>query len=298
VNQERFKKSRRAVFLGLAVNLVLAALKFSAGWTGHSYALLADAVDSIADLFSSLVVWRGLVVAAAPADPEHPYGHGKAEPIAAAIVAGMLIVAAFSLMAQAGQAAFTPHTRPEKYTLLVLAASLVAKELLFRFVARQAAALDNLAVRAEAWHHRSDAFVSLAAAIGIALSLWGGPAFVAADKIAAIAAAAIIAWNGWNLMRPPLDELMDASPDRDFVARIKSTASLTHGVIRVEKCVVRKAGFQFFVDMHVEVDPFINVLAAHAIAHHVKDRVREEFPNVHDVLVHIEPARNQDSPSI
>ncbi len=288
----RFQRSQRAVFIGLGVNLVLAALKFSAGLTGHSYALLADAVDSLADLFSSLVVWRGLVVAATPADKEHPYGHGKAEPIAAAIVAGMLLVAAFSLIGQAAKGSFLTMARPQNYTLAVSLASLVVKEMLFRFVSREAEALDNLAVRAEAWHHRSDAFVSLTAAAGIALSLWGGASFAAADKVAAIAAAGLIAWNGWNLMRPALNELMDASPDRDFVAGIKSIAAATSQVTRVEKCVVRKAGFQYFVDMHVEVDPEMNVVTAHEIAHHVKDRVREKFPAVSDVLVHIEPARD------
>ena len=290
---ERLQRSLRTVFIGLGANLVLAGVKLSAGLIGHSYALVADAVESLADVFSSLVVWRGLVVAALPADKEHPYGHGKAEPIAAAIVAGMLLTTALSIIVQASEAILAPSTRPAKFTLAVLIASLVIKELLFRFVAREAEALDNLAVRTDAWHHRSDAIVSLAAAVGIAVSLWGKSNLIAADKIAAIAAAGVIAWNGWNLMRPALNELMDAAPDLALVGKIKTIASATPGVRFVEKCVMRKTGYHYFVDMHVEVDPQMTVLAAHEIAHRVKDSIRGQFPTVLDVLVHIEPADDQ-----
>jgi cation diffusion facilitator family transporter len=294
---ERLQRSLRTVFAGLAANLVLVAVKLSAGLLGHSYALVADALESLGDVFSSLVVWRGLVVAAAPADQEHPYGHGKAEAIAAAIVAGMLLAAALSIILEAASALFTPPARPAPFTLAVLVATLLLKQALYRYVSREAKALDNLAVQADAGHHRSDAIVSFALAVGISVSLWGGPNLIAADKIAAIAAAGVIAWNGWNLMRPALDELMDAAPDLAFVRRIKSTASDIPGVVLVEKCVMRKAGYQYFADMHVEVDPQLTVLAAHDIAHRVKNRVRKQFPAVLDVLVHIEPARSRGAAS-
>ena len=275
------------------VNVVLAAAKLAAGLVGHSHALVADAVESLADIFSSLVVWRGLVVAAAPADAEHPYGHGKAEPIAAAIVSTMLLLAAGGIALQAIHAILQPKLGPAPFTLLVLLVVVVVKEGLFRFVVREAKSVESTVVRTDAWHHRSDAITSLAAGIGISVALVGGKGYEVADDVAAIVAAGIIAWNGWRLLRPALDELMDPAPDLEFRKEIQSLASTIPGVERIEKCVVRKAGYHYFVDMHVEVDPDMTVLQGHAIAHAVKDHVRHHRPAVYDVLVHIEPRRTE-----
>ena len=272
-------------------NVTLAAAKLAAGLLGHSHALVADAVESLADIFSSIVVWRGLVVAAAPADAEHPYGHGKAEPIAAAFVSTMLLLAAGGITLQASHEILQPKQGPAAFTLLVLIVVIVAKEALFRFVLRESKSVESTAVRTDAWHHRSDAITSLAAGVGISVALVGGPGYEVADDVAAIVAAGIIAWNGWRLLRPALDELMDTAPDVAFRKEIQSLASTIPGVEGVEKCVVRKAGYHYFVDMHVEVDPQLSVLQAHAIAHSVKDHVRHHLPSVYDVLVHIEPRR-------
>ena len=272
-------------------NVALAAAKLAAGLLGHSHALVADAVESLADIFSSIVVWRGLVVAAAPADAEHPYGHGKAEPIAAAFVSTMLLLAAGGITWQASHEILQPKQGPAAFTLLVLIVVIVAKEALFRFVLRESKSVESTAVRTDAWHHRSDAITSLAAGVGISVALVGGPGYEVADDVAAIVAAGIIAWNGWRLLRPALDELMDTAPDVAFRKEIQSLASTIPGVEGVEKCVVRKAGYHYFVDMHVEVDPQLSVLQAHAIAHSVKDHVRHHLPAVYDVLVHIEPRR-------
>ena len=293
VPQDRLQQSLRATFLGLLVNTLLVAVKMAAGILGHSHALLADAVESLADIFSSIIVWRGMVVAAAPADDDHPYGHGKAEPIAAAIVATMLLLAAGWIAVQATHGIITPHQGPASFTLVVLVAVVAIKELLFRFALRVAETVDSIAVRSDAWHHRSDAITSLAAGLGISVALLGGKGFESADDIAAILAAIIIAWNGWRLLRPALDELMDATPNGEVGAQIRALAGNVTGVRRVEKCLVRKMGYHFFVDMHVEVDPQMTVQAAHAIAHSVKDEVRRQLPAVYDVLVHIEPAREQ-----
>ncbi|HEY3861944.1 MAG TPA: cation diffusion facilitator family transporter [Verrucomicrobiae bacterium] len=284
---ERLKRSLKATFLGLAVNALLCAAKFTAGLLGHSHALIADAVESTADILSSIIVWRALVVANEPADRNHPYGHGKAEPLAAATVAIMLLLAAVGIVVKAAQdLTQTPHM-PQAFALWVLIGVVAVKELLFRFVSREADAVSSMLVYADAWHHRSDAVTSLAAAMGITLALLG---VSFADDGAAIVAGAIIAWNGWKLLKPALDELMDAAPNAALVGQIRSIAGQVAGVRRIEKCIARKAGFEFFVDMHVEVDPELTVRQAHEIAHHVKDRVRAAVPSVHDVLVHIEPA--------
>lgn len=288
---DRLHRGLRATLTGMAVNSLLTAAKFAAGIFGHSHALVADAVESLADIFSSIIVWRGLVVAAAPPDEDHPYGHGKAEPLAAAIVSTMLLLAAGWIVLEAVRAIAEPHSAPAAFTLVVLGGVIAIKEFLFRFVRRESVKVESSAVRTDAWHHRSDAITSFCAAIGISVALIGGRGYEAADDVAAIVAAGVIAWNGWRLLRPALDELMDASPGREVVDRIRRLGQAVPGVATVEKCVVRKMGYQYYVDMHVEVDPEMTVRRSHEIAHDVKDRICTKVPAVRDVLVHIEPAR-------
>jgi cation diffusion facilitator family transporter len=287
----RLKRSLRTTFLGLATNAVLATVKMLAGIFGHSHALVADAVESMADVFSSIVVWRGVVVAEEPADEGHPYGHGKAEPLAAAVVSTMLLLAAIWIVVGAFRAIAEPHAPPKPFTLIVLVAVILIKEGLFRFALHEAVSVDSSVVATDAWHHRSDAITSFAAGIGIIIALVGGPGYESADDWAAIAAACVIGWNGWRLLQPAMNELMDSSPNREVIDRIRSVAEAVPGVARVEKCLVRQMGYQYFVDMHVEVDSQMTVLRSHEIAHMVKDNVRAQVPRVRDVLIHIEPSK-------
>jgi cation diffusion facilitator family transporter len=289
VPPDRLQRSLRATFIGTAVNLLLSLVKFAAGFFGSSHALIADAVESFADVFSSVVVWRGTVVAAKPADAEHPYGHGKAEPLAAAIVSVLLLLAAVWIVTKAFDEIGTPHHVPKPFTLLVLIVVVVVKETLFRFVRDVGTAVDNPAMRADAAHHRSDAITSFAAGVGISIALIGGRGYETADDWAAIVAACVIAWNGFRQLRPALEDLMDKAPQGRVRVRIRGIAETTPGVARVEKCFVRKMGHQLYVDMHIEVDPQMTVLRSHEIAHAVKDRIREKMPVVRDVLVHVEP---------
>jgi cation diffusion facilitator family transporter len=286
----RLHRSLRVTFLGMAANALLAAGKLTAGLVGHSYALVADAVESLADVFSSIIVWRGVVVASAPADADHPYGHGKAEPIAAAIVSGVLLVAAGGIVFHAAADFTAPRTAPQPFTLGVLLAVVCIKEALYRFGSREGSEIDSSALQSDAWHHRSDAITSLTAAVGIVIALIGGPAFSKADSIAAVLAAGVIAWNGARLFQSALGELMDTAPSETFNAEIERVARSVAGVDNIEKCIVRKMGYQYFVDLHMEVDPNMTVHHAHEIAHDVKNVIREKIPSVHDVLVHIEPS--------
>jgi cation diffusion facilitator family transporter len=274
----------------MIVNTLLVFGKIAAGVIGHSHALVADGVESLADLFSSLIVWRGLVVAAEPADQDHPYGHGKAEPIAAAFVSTMLLVAALWIGVTAVREILTPHTSPAWYTLLVLFVVIAVKETLFRTVFKEGESVESSAVKTDAWHHRSDAITSLAAAIGIGVALIGGPGYAAADDWAALVAAGIIGWNGYKLLRPALHELMDAAPDPSIETRVREVAGGVAEVTGVEKCITRKMGHRYFVDLHLEVDPQMTVDRAHLVAHNVKDEVTRQLAQVSDVLVHIEPA--------
>jgi cation diffusion facilitator family transporter len=287
----RLQRSLRATFLGLAANVALTVAKFLAGIFGHSQALIADAVESLADIFSSIIVWRGLVVAETPPDEEHPYGHGKAEPLAAAIVSAMLLLASGLIAYHSLQGIVEPRPAPSPWTLIILIVVIAVKETLFRFVLHEAEHVESSAVQTDAWHHRSDAITSAAAFIGISIALIGGKGYEAADNWAAIAAACVIGFNGWRLLRPALNDLMDTAPDRELIEQIRAVAQTVSGVAGVEKTHVRKMGYQFFVDMHIEVNPQMTVENAHRISHEVKNKVREQIPSVRDVLIHIEPVK-------
>lgn len=289
MNHNRLHRSVRATVTGLAVNIVLATVKLLAGIFGSSYALIADAIESMADTVSSIIVWRGVVVAERPADAGHPYGHGRAETLAAAAVSILLLGAALLIFVQSVKEILTPHHAPAPYTLFVLLGVVLIKEGLFRFVGRIGEEVESGAVRADAWHHRSDAITSAAAALGISVALIGGDAYKSADDWAAIFAAFIIGFNGFRLLRPALDELMDAAPREDIVGLARAVALRVDGVKGVEKCLARKMGHGFLLDMHIEVDGQLSVAVAHELAHAVKNAIRVEVPRVLDVTIHIEP---------
>jgi cation diffusion facilitator family transporter len=283
----------RLSLVGLFINGALAILKLVTGIVGHSYALIADAVESMADIFGSIVVWSGLRIARQPPDENHPYGHGKAEPLAALVVALMLVGAAIGISIEAVREIITPHHAPAAYTLWVLLGVIAIKEVLYRIGRRIARDSTSSAVLADAWHHRSDALTSLAAAIGISIALIGGEGYEPADDWAALVASAVILYNAIRIGRPPLGELMDIEP-AGLTRQVADIARRVEGVADVEKVLARKSGTHYWVDMHVEVDGHMSVRDAHEVAHQVKDAVRQALPRVQDVLIHIEPAGPRD----
>lgn len=293
MSQTALQRNLRATFIGLGINLLLGSGKLAAGILGHSDALIADGIESFADILAALIVWRGIIVAAKPADQEHPYGHGKAETVAAAAIGTLLLFAAVGIGFHAIREYLQPHRGPEPFTLVVLLGVVVTKETLFRWVLRESTETDSQAVASDAWHHRADAITSLAAAIGIVVALVGGPAWAGADDIAAAVAAVFIAWNGWRILNPALLDLMDTQPPPEILDRIRSAAASVDGVDLVQKTLVRRMGNQFLVDMHVHVDPQFTVEHSHRIAHAVKDAVRARLPSVLDVLIHIEPSASR-----
>ena len=281
----------RVALFGMIVNSIFALAKILGGFFGHAYVLIADGIESGLDVAGSFVIWSGLKVAARPPDASHPYGHGKAEPIAAMIVAVGVVAAAVGLAIQSVREIFLPHHAPAPYTLVILIVVIVIKETLFRYVNRIGRKIDSTAVQTDAWHHRSDALTSAAAFIGISVALIGGRRWQSADDWAAIFACAVIATNGVRLLRPAFYEIMDTAP-RKFVKSVCSVASSVPGVIEVEKCRARKMGLDFYVDLHVGVDGNISVHEGHEIAHRVKAAIQQSDSRVADVLVHIEPAGN------
>lgn len=289
------RRALRYASFSLWLNLALAVIKGVAGMVGNSHALIADAVESTLDVFGGLVLWGGIRIAAIPPDEDHPYGHGKAESLAAVVIAGALLVAAAGIAISSVQAMLVPHAPPAPYTLLVLVAVVAIKEGVYRYLSRASHDLHSSALKADAWHHRSDAITSVAAFLGIGVALVGGERWHTADEWAALLACGVIAWNGARLLRPAINEIMDAAPDPAIEVRVREIALAQAQVKSLDTCLVRKMGLCFFVDIHVGVEDTLTVKEAHLIGHHVKDAICAGLPAVHDVLVHIEPTSRHDS---
>ena len=287
------RRSIRWAQAGLLINAVLVLVKLFAGIVGHANALVADAVESSADIFSSLIVWMGLSIAARPADEDHPYGHGKAEPLAAAVVSLMLLVAAVGISMLAIREIRTPHHLPAPFTLFVAAGVIIVKEILYRRVSRVGKDVGSTVVTADAWHHRADAISSLAAFIGISIALIGGRGWEGADDWAALVAAMVVAVNGVRTLRPAISGLMDEAPDRSVKERVLEAACSVDGVRNVENLKVRRSGLGFYADLHVQADPAISLEDAHEIAATVKYAILGAIPSVVGVLVHMEPHRGR-----
>ncbi len=283
----------RIALFGMLINLVFAAAKISGGIFGNAYVLIADGIESALDIGGSFVIWGGLKVAARPPDETHPYGHGKAEPMAAFIVACGVLAAAAGLAIQSVREILIPHHGPAPFTLAILIVVVVVKEVLFRYVNRIGRDAGSTAVQTDAWHHRTDALVSAAAFVGISIALIGGDKWQSADDWSALFACTVIGANGFRLLRPAFYEIMDTAPRGEIVDFVRNTAEKVSGVIDIDKCILRKMGLSYYVDLHIGVNENISVREGHRIAHAVKDAIRHSNPRIADVLVHIEPAGNR-----
>jgi cation diffusion facilitator family transporter len=279
----------RLIEIGLLANFVLAGVKFVAGLVGNSYALIADAVESVADLFGSLIVWGGLRIAARDPDADYPFGYGKAEAVAAGVVGMLLVAAAVALSIEAVREILTPHHAPEPYTLVVLVAVVALKWILARRVRQGAKTHASRLMEADAAHHLSDAITSAAAFVGISVALIGGPGWEAADDVAALVASAIILINGWRIVRPAVRELLDRSPEDAVLDQVDRAARSVPEVRATEKLRVRSMGNRYLVEVHVQSDPSMSLHAAHIVSGKVKSAIRAAVPDVRDVLVHMEP---------
>jgi cation diffusion facilitator family transporter len=279
----------RTAQVGMLVNAALAGIKLVAGVLGSSYALVADGVESTADIFSSLIVWGGLRIASRSADDDYPFGYGKAEPIAAAVVGLMLIAAAIGIAIESVREIRVPHHAPAPFTLAVLVGVVLVKEVLYRRVFRVGADVGSTAVKADAWHHRSDAITSAAAFVGISIALIGGPGWEPADDWAALLASTVIAYNGIAALRPAVADLMDRAPGEAMLARVSAAAMGVRGVCAIEKLKVRKAGLGYWVDLHVQADPRLPLEEAHVLSGMVKSAIRQAVPEVAGALIHMEP---------
>jgi cation diffusion facilitator family transporter len=287
--KENSRIAINTVYWSIAGNTLLALIKGFAGIMGNSYALIADSIESTTDIFSSILVLFGLKYASRPPDENHPYGHGKAEPLITFAVVGFLIVSATVIATESIHNIQTPHAIPEWYTIVILAAIVVFKEINYRFVQRRGEETESSSLKADAWHHRSDAITSLTAMFGIGIALCMGPGYETADDWAALAASGFILYNAYLIFRPALGEIMDEHVHDELIAQIRQVAVNIDGVRGTEKCFVRKTGMHYFVDLHIMVDGELTVTEGHDIAHSLKDEIRLRLPQIVDILIHVEP---------
>ncbi|MFN4082945.1 MAG: cation diffusion facilitator family transporter [Bacteroidia bacterium] len=279
----------KTTYFSIAGNSVLAITKMCAGIFGNSYALIADAIESTTDIFSSLLVLLGLKYSNRPADKNHPYGHGRIEPLVTFIVVAFLISSALFIAHESVKNIQTPHKLPEKWTLLVLGSIIVWKEISYRLVLLKSKKIKSTVLKAEAWHHRSDAITSVAAFVGISVAVFLGEGYEAADDWAALLASGFILYNSYLILRPALSEIMDEHLYDDLVEEIRQIAKTVDGVIDTEKCFVRKIGLKFYIDLHISVQHNLTVKQGHDIAHALKDALKENILNIAEVLIHVEP---------
>lgn len=282
-------KAEKTIYFSIIGSFGLALIKWLAGFFGNSFALIADAIESTTDIFSSVLVLLGIKYSKRPADETHPYGHGRIEPLITFIVVIFLVISATVIAHQSIINLRTPHEPPESWTLIILGGIILWKEISYQIVNRRAKALNSTSLRADAWHHRSDAITSVAAFIGISLALWLGEGYEYADDWAALFASGLILYNCYHIFRPALGEIMDENLFEDMVNNVKEMSLHVDGVMATEKCFVRKVGMSYIVDLHAVVSADLSVKQGHDIAHALKDYLMLHISEISNVFVHIEP---------
>jgi cation diffusion facilitator family transporter len=283
------KKAIKATYFSIVGNTCLAIIKGFAGFFGNSYALIADAIESTTDIFASFLVLFGIKYSNRPADKNHPYGYGRAEPLITFLVVGFLITSATIIAYESIINIRTPHDLPKSWTLFVLGVIIIWKEYSFRLVMKRSIETNSSSLKADAWHHRSDAITSVSAFIGISIALILGKGYESADDWAALFASGFILYNSYLIFRPALGEIMDEHLNDDLIEEIRKVSYKVTGIIGTEKCFIRKAGMKFHVDLHAIVDANISVKEGHELAHNLKDALRNEIPELGHVLIHVEP---------
>lgn len=283
------KKAIKTTYFSIVGNTALAIIKGLAGFFGNSYALIADAIESTTDIFSSILVLFGLKYSNKAADKNHPYGHGRAEPLFTFLIVGFLITGATIITYKSIKNFGMPHEPIEPWTLIVLGLIIIWKEISYRIVNKKSKETNSSSLKADAWHHRSDAITSVAAFIGISIALIFGKEYEMADNWAALFASGFIFYNSYLIFRPALGEIMDEHLYDDLIEEIREMSCKVDGIAGTEKCFVRKSGMKYHVDLHVTVDANISVKKGHEVAHKLKDILHREIPDLGQILIHIEP---------
>lgn len=287
--EAQYREAMLAAAVGLVVNFVLGVVKLAGGLAGQSFALIADSVNSLGDSVASVVTIAALRFAQLPPDEEHPYGHTRAESVAALFVALVILASGVFVGWEAFARFGGEHVDPPVWTLWIAGCNVLIKEALFWFNRHVGRRTGSSAILANAWDHRGDALCSLAVLVGLGAVFAGGSGWIWADEVSALVVAAAIGISGTRLLLKSVHELLDPQADEAFVAEIRAEAAAVPGVLEVEKLWVRKTGIEFLVDIHIQVDPQMTVADGHGISHAVRDRLVSRFAPVRAVLVHLEP---------
>lgn len=281
----------KATYFSIIGNTILAGIKLISGFLGNSYALIADGIESTADIFSSFFVLLGFKYAQKPPDENHPFGHSRVEPLITFLVVAFLVTSATVIAYESIQNIRTPHKIPEAWTLIVLSVIIIWKEASYRYVLNKSKKINSSSLKADAWHHRSDAITSVTAFIGITIALIFGKGFETADDWAALFASAFILYNAYLIFRPALGEIMDEHLYDDLVEDIRKISMTVEGIKGTEKCFVRKAGMKYLVELHAMVNGKITVEEGHALAHKLQDKLQDELPEISHLTIHVEPSQ-------
>ncbi len=279
----------KTTYFSIIGNTTLALVKGLAGYFGNSYALIADAIESTADVFASFLVLFGIKYSNKPADENHPYGHGRAEPLVTFLVVGFLITSATIIAYESILNIGRAHELPNPYVLLVLIPIIIWKEISYRIVIKKSKETNSSSLKADAWHHRSDALTSIAALIGVSIALLAGKGYESADDWAALFASGFILYNSYHIFRPALGEIMDEHKFDDQIKQIREVSATVDGILGTEKCFIRKSGMKYHVELHAIVNATITVKSGHDLAHILKDTLRSEIMELGHILIHIEP---------
>jgi cation diffusion facilitator family transporter len=294
MNEQRYQKAKFAAWVGIVGNLLLAGLKGYVGVISKSQALIADAVHSASDVVGSFAVLLGLRGAKKPPDKDHPYGHGKAESIAAIIVSILLILVGLELAITAVKAIYNGVTEPPLwYAWVVIAFSIVIKEMMFRYKFKLGKKLNSQALIANAWEHRSDVYSSIAALVGVVGALIGGrfqlEYLYLLDPLAGLFVALLILKMGYRLVMEAIHNTMDHVLHPEDAEELHQAVLRVHGVIAVDDLRAREHGHYVIVDVKISVNPRITVMEGHDIAKAVKQQLLQKFNHVSDVFIHVNP---------
>lgn len=297
-NSAQFSAERRITLLGMVLNILLTAAKVGSGILSNSSAIIADGLHSLSDLASDIAVLWGIRAAKRPADADHHYGHFRYETLTALFVGILLGAAALFIAYHAIITIGERHTLLRSWLPFYIAlVSIVSKELLYWLTRAVGRRYSNQALLANAWHHRSDAFSSIAAAAGIAGALLGGARWAFLDHLTAVLLAAFLIYVAVGILRDCIHRLTDRAPDADTLKKLRAVITKIPGVVGFHAFRARSAGSgnKLEMDVHIQVDPEISVRAGHEIAHRVEQELRNSHPDVTHIVIHIEPEEGREN---
>lgn len=294
----REKEIYKATLVGTATNTLLIILKFVAGIVGKSAAMTADAVHSLSDLVTDIIVLVFVKVSSKPKDADHDYGHGKYETFATMIIGAILIAAGIGLLVNGGKSVSDSlHglelPRPSMVALVIAIASIVSKEVLYRYTIRKSDEYKSNALAANAWHHRSDAFSSVGTLVGIAGAMFLGEKWRILDPIAAIVVSAFIIKAGYDIMRPSINELLESSLPDEEEQEICDIVLSVSGIDHLHNLRTRRIGSDIAIDLHAKMDGSITLTEAHSLASEAERLLKAKYGPNTLVGIHMEPIKRK-----